>query len=299
MIDLPTNTSSLSSEVMVNNETEMKELSNLSTLMLEQDNYAIKFEIFQIFDNLLDADTSFKNKSLYNLLFIDVLPYYLEYLKEPILPFYQKENILTKQLIIDLVNKTISHYRSSIQYWIKQNKVCDKILQVLLFGSKILDLSVIRFVKTILLYGDFFFVSEFLNKELLHKLIFLFEKNKKKDNLILAALCDLFNSLVSKEKLLNQLFIMKREFFYENQIFFSDLIDKIERKPEKPKPVIKQLSVNKDSTNVNSNLGDNDIIDDLSIFQTLMEKNSFLNKKRWSNLIETININSKEENETT
>lgn len=299
MIDLPTNTFSLSPEVMVNNETEMKELSNLSTLMLEQDNYAIKFEIFQIFDNLLDADTSFKNKSLYNLLFIDVLPYYLEYLKEPILPFYQKENILTKQLIIDLVNKTISHYRSSIQYWIKQNKVCDKILQVLLFGSKILDLSVIRFVKTILLYGDFFFVSEFLNKELLHKLIFLFEKNKKKDNLILAALCDLFNSLVSKEKLLNQLFIMKREFFYENQIFFSDLIDKIERKPEKPKPLIKQLSVNKDSTNVNSNLGDNDIIDDLSIFQTLMEKNSFLNKKRWSNLIETININSKEENETT
>lgn len=298
MIDLQMNTSSPLVDMKTNIETEIKELSNLSTLMLNHDNYPVKFEIFQIYDNLLDADTSLKNKSLYNLLFMDVLPSFLEYLKEPILPSYRTENILTKQLIIDLVNKTISHYRSSIQYWIKQNKVCDKILQVLHLGSKILDLSVIRFVRTILLYADFFFVSEFLNEELLHKLIFLFEKNKKKDNLILAALCNLFNSLVSKEKLLNQLFIIKREFFYENETFFSDLINKIERKPEKPKPVIKELPVDTNNTNVNNNLGDDEIIVDSSVFQTLLEKNSFLNKKRWSNLIETININSNEENES-
>ena len=298
MIDLQMNTSYPLVDMKTNIETEIKELSNLSTLMLNHDNYPVKFEIFQIYDNLLDADTSLKNKSLYNLLFMDVLPSFLEYLKEPILPSYRTENILTKQLIIDLVNKTISHYRSSIQYWIKQNKVCDKILQVLHLGSKILDLSVIRFVRTILLYADFFFVSEFLNEELLHKLIFLFEKNKKKDNLILAALCNLFNSLVSKEKLLNQLFIIKREFFYENETFFSDLINKIERKPEKPKPVIKELPVDTNNTNVNNNLGDDEIIVDSSLFQTLLEKNSFLNKKRWSNLIETININSNEENES-
>lgn len=292
------NKSSPSIDMKTNIETEIKELSNLSTLMLNHDNYPVKFEIFQIYDNLLDADTSLKNKSLYNLLFMDVLPSFLEYLKEPILPSYRTENILTKQLIIDLVNKTISHYRSSIQYWIKQNKVCDKILQVLHLGSKILDLSVIRFVRTILLYTDFFFVSAFLNEELLHKLIFLFEKNKKKDNLILAALCNLFNSLVSKEKLLNQLFIIKREFFYENETFFSDLINKIERKPEKPKPVIKELPVDTNNTNVNNNLGDDEIMVDSSLFQTLLEKNSFLNKKRLSNLIETISINSNEENES-
>ena len=155
------NKSSPSIDMKTNIETEIKELSNLSTLMLNHDNYPVKFEIFQIYDNLLDADTSLKNKSLYNLLFMDVLPSFLEYLKEPILPSYRTENILTKQLIIDLVNKTISHYRSSIQYWIEQNKVCDKILQVLHLGSKILDLSVIRFVRTIVLYGDFFFVSAF------------------------------------------------------------------------------------------------------------------------------------------
>ena len=292
------NKSSPSIDMKTNIETEIKELSNLSTLMLNHDNYPVKFEIFQIYDNLLDADTSLKNKSLYNLLFMDVLPSFLEYLKEPILPSYRTENILTKQLIIDLVNKTISHYRSSIQYWIKQNKVCDKILQVLHLGSKILDLSVIRFVRTIVLYTDFFFVSAFLNEELLHKLIFLFEKNKKKDNLILAALCNLFNSLVSKEKLLNQLFIIKREFFYENETFFSDLINKIERKPEKPKPVIKELPVDTNNTNVNNNLGDDEIMVDSSLFQTLLEKNSFLNKKRLSNLIETISINSNEENES-
>lgn len=292
------NKSSPSIDMKTNIETEIKELSNLSTLMLNHDNYPVKFEIFQIYDNLLDADTSLKNKSLYNLLFMDVLPSFLEYLKEPILPSYRTENILTKQLIIDLVNKTISHYRSSIQYWIKQNKVCDKILQVLHLGSKIFDLSVIRFVRTIVLYGDFFFVSAFLNEELLHKLIFLFEKNKKKDNLILAALCNLFNSLVSKEKLLNQLFIIKREFFYENETFFSDLINKIERKPEKPKPVIKELPVDTNNTNVNNNLGDDEIMVDSSLFQTLLEKNSFLNKKRLSNLIKTISINSNEENES-
>ena len=292
------NKSSPSIDMKTNIETEIKELSNLSTLMLNHDNYPVKFEIFQIYDNLLDADTSLKNKSLYNLLFMDVLPSFLEYLKEPILPSYRTENILTKQLIIDLVNKTISHYRSSIQYWIKQNKVCDKILQVLHLGSKILDLSVIRFVRTILLYTDFFFVSTFLNEELLHKLIFLFEKNKKKDNLILAALCNLFNSLVSKEKLLNQLFIIKREFFYENETFFSDLINKIERKPEKPKPVIKEFPVDTNNTNVNNNLGDDEIMVDSSLFQTLLEKNSFLNKKRLSNLIKTISINSNEENES-
>lgn len=292
------NKSSPSIDMKTNIETEIKELSNLSTLMLNHDNYPVKFEIFQIYDNLLDADTSLKNKSLYNLLFMDVLPSFLEYLKEPILPSYRTENILTKQLIIDLVNKTISHYRSSIQYWIKQNKVCDKILQVLHLGSKILDLSVIRFVRTILLYADFFFISDFLNEELLHKLIFLFEKNKKKDNLILAALCNLFNSLVSKEKLLNQLFIIKREFFYENETFFSDLINKIERKPEKPKPVIKELPVDTNNTNVNNNLGDDEIMVDSSLFQTLLEKNSFLNKKRLSNLIKTISINSNEENES-
>ena len=91
---------------------------------------------------------------------------------------------------------------------------------------------------------------------------------------------------------------MKREFFYENETFFSDLINKIERKPEKPKPVIKELPVDTNNTNVNNNLGDDEIMVDSSLFQTLLEKNSFLNKKRLSNLIKTISINSNEENES-
>lgn len=240
MLSTQNNLSGISDILVEVEETLVKELS---LVFLSNENYAIKFEIFNIFEKVIDIDLV-KSKPLSNLL-LNSLNSFASYLAVPIDKKFKNEIVLTKQLIIDLIIYAFSRYKSSLQYWIKENKIFNKIIEVLNDNNKILALSVVKFIRSIFDYGDFFFCYDFVEEKLMKLLIELFNTNKKKDNAIFSAVCAFFTSLIEKENLLNQFVIMDRAFFYngENYPYFENIIAKIERRPERPKPVIVDYNV--------------------------------------------------------
>lgn len=240
MLSTQNNNTSIS-EILL--ELEDSLVKELSFVFLSNENYTIKFDIFTIFKRLIDIDLV-KSKPLSNL-FLNALNSFASYLAVSIDKKFKSEIVLTKQLSIDLIIYAFSRYKSSLQYWIKENKIYNKIIEVLKDKIKILDLSVVKFIRSIFDYGDFFFCYDFVEEKLMKLLIKLFNANKKKDNAIFAAVCAFYNSLINKENLLNQFVIIDREFFYneENYPYFENIIAKIERRPERPKPVIVDYNV--------------------------------------------------------
>lgn len=225
--------------------TEIKEemVKNLTEIFFHKGMYEFKFSIYQFITLAIDIDVA-KSQTLTNYL-SNCLSSLISFLTIKIESEYKNEIVLSKQFIIDLVIYAFSKYRSGLQYWIKQNNIVDKICDVLNDNNKILTLEVIKFIRSVFDYGDFFFCYDIVDTKLMELLINLFNKNKKKDNAIFAAVCSFFNSLIEKEKLLNQFVILNRQFFYEedNYLYFENIIAKIERRPEKPKPIIIDYNV--------------------------------------------------------
>ena len=240
MLSTQNNNTSIS-EILL--ELEDSLVKELSFVFLSNENYTIKFDIFTIFKRLIDIDLV-KSKPLSNL-FLNALNSFASYLAVSIDKNFKSEIVLTKQLCIDLIIYAFSRYKSSLQYWIKENRIYNKIIEVLNDRIKILDLSVVKFIRSIFDYGDFFFCYDFVEEKLMKLLIKMFNANKKKDNAIFAAVCAFYNSLINKENLLNQFVIIDREFFYneENYPYFENIIAKIERRPERPKLVIVDYNV--------------------------------------------------------
>ena len=240
MLSTQNNNTSIS-EILL--ELEDSLVKELSFVFLSNENYTIKFDIFTIFKRLIDIDLV-KSKPLSNL-FLNALNSFASYLAVSIDKNFKSEIVLTKQLCIDLIIYAFSRYKSSLQYWIKENRIYNKIIEVLNDRIKILDLGVVKFIRSIFDYGDFFFCYDFVEEKLMKLLIKMFNANKKKDNAIFAAVCAFYNSLINKENLLNQFVIIDREFFYneENYPYFENIIAKIERRPERPKPVIVDYNV--------------------------------------------------------
>ena len=159
MLSTQNNLSGISDILVEVEETLVKELS---LVFLSNENYAIKFEIFNIFEKVIDIDLV-KSKPLSNLL-LNSLNSFASYLAVPIDKKFKNEIVLTKQLIIDLIIYAFSRYKSSLQYWIKENKIFNKIIEVLNDNNKILALSVVKFIRVCLTMETFSSVMILLKK---------------------------------------------------------------------------------------------------------------------------------------
>ena len=120
-----------------------------------------------------------------------------------------------------------------VRYWAIHNDLITKVLCVIEENSKILQLQVIKFLKCVLINNDENLNKLISNNDNFASVIELFNKNQKKDNLIVSAILDLFDYIKKQniKKIISYLFEKHYDFFYaeENRTLFSSLISKYEQ----------------------------------------------------------------------
>ncbi len=111
-----------------------------------------------------------------------------------------------------------------------------KVISVINDPSKILKLQVIKFIKSVLINDDENLNKLICNNDCLLPIIELFNKNSKKDNLLVSAILDLFEFINKNhiKKIILYLFEKYNSFFYceENRGLFNSLITKYEQSLE-------------------------------------------------------------------
>jgi len=91
------------------------------------------------------------------------------------------------------------------------NDLILKVLSVLETPSKILQLQVIKFIKSVLLNGDENLNKIIINNDVMKAVLTLFDENRKKENLILSAILDLLDFVKKQnlKKIISYLVIFK------------------------------------------------------------------------------------------
>ena len=240
-------------------------LKHLTNLMLNFNNFGIKYEICNIFKMLIDInyykdDDSINDLSLYNEYFIS----FLKYLKMPIDPNRKTEISTTKQIIIEILIYLFSQNIFDTQFWINQNELDKIILNLLEESNKIVNLYTIKLIKCIIEYTDLSICSKIFSKKLCNKIIQLFIDNIKNGNIIISCLLDFFEILYHKDdEIFNLIIDQNKEFFTQSEykIFFKNINVRIENKPKEEKHLINYIKINnyKDfSPTIKNNIKDED-----------------------------------------
>jgi protein phosphatase-4 regulatory subunit 3 len=124
------------------------------------------------------------------------------------------------------------NFRSRVRYWIIHNDLISKVFLVLQDNSKILNLQFIKFIKSVFLNNDENLNKLVINNDVFEQIIKIFNENKKKDNLLLSSVLDLFEHVKKQnmKKIIAYLFEKHYDFFYDesNKNFFKGLISKYE-----------------------------------------------------------------------
>ena len=138
---------------------------------------------------------------------------------------YKTEITNNKQIIIEILIYIIERNYFLIVY---DNKIYEKVINLLDDNNKILNIYVIKFIKSLLLCANDFLINNIITSELMNKLCSLFEQNKKQENLLFSTLLDFFNPKLKNKLIIQQFLTLKKDFFYseENKIYFKDYFDK-------------------------------------------------------------------------
>lgn len=221
-------------------------LAQLTDLMLNNDNFGIKYEISNIFKMMIEInskDESFTIDDLYTQSFVLML----KYLQNPVEQNKKPEMSTTKQIIIEIFIHLFSQNIFDPQFWLKDNDLEKIVLKLLEENNKIVNLYTIKLLKCIIDYTYISICSKIFSKELCDKLIQLFKDNIKNNNIIISCLYDFFETLNNKNDDIFYIIINKeKEFFTQNdyKIFFKNIISRIENKPKEEKHLINYIKSN-------------------------------------------------------
>ena len=295
-------------EYLINNN-DSKILNILCKLMLTNENFGIKYEISQIIKIYLDSEfqDSTNNQTLQHSNIFIIL---VDYLEIPLNLKFKNEIINNKQIIIEILIYIIE--RNYFFYFFNDNKVYEKVIKLLDENNKILNIHVIKFIKSLLLSANDFLIDNIITQDLMEKLCNLFEENKKKENLLFSILLDFFIPK-SKNKLIIQKFLtLKKDFFYsqENQCYFKESFEKINNKNKNDinnninNNIFENINNNNNNTYFIQYLNENE--EDLDNSKKLffydfeendqIKNNNFLDKKRLNDSIDLLNLNEELEN---
>ena len=288
-------------EYLLNNS-DSKILNILCKLMLTNENFGIKYEISQIIKIYLDSE--FQDSTNQTLQHSNILIILIDYLEIPLNLKYKNEIINNKQIIIEILIYIIE--RNYFFYFFNDNKVYEKVIKLLEENNKILNIYVIKFIKSLLLSANDFLINNIINQDLMEKLCKLFEENKKKENLLFSILLDFFNPKLKNNIIIQQFLTLKKDFFNseENQIYFKDLLEKNKNKNENN--IFENINNNNNNNNFSiQDLNEND--DDLYGTKKLffyndfeeneqIKNNNFLDKKRINDSIDLLNLNEELDN---
>ena len=223
-------------------------LIELCDILITHKDFGIKYEIGKIIIYLLDNEkvsNGMNNKpgktDLYSMIFDNCLNILVNFLSTPLPLLCDSElkvsNISAKQIIIEILCDCLNQHENLIQYWLIQNNVLTKILDLVKYNNKLLNLQVVKYIKCIIINNDYNSTKVIMNTDCFGKIISLFNINKKKDNLIFSAILELFFLLKNcshSRKLINYLIENYYDFVYNesNRVYFEDIISLYENQNE-------------------------------------------------------------------
>jgi hypothetical protein len=260
-------------------ENDHKLLKQLTNIMLHSDNFGIKYEIGQIYKTLIE--TQLKEQAMDRMdLFAEPFQILLNYLKVPLdtrkkgVTHEKKMEISsTKQIIIEILISWFSLMSFNKQFWIDENNLNDIIANLLEENDKVINLYTIKLLKCIIDFADVFICNRIINEKLCSNLSSLFNKNIKKNNIIISCMMDFFEALSkNKKNIFNNIMAYQSDFFYENKKYFKIILLRYENKTLPKKKLMDILK---------SEFKENDafLLNDFDLYEDEYE-NNFLSKKR-------------------
>ena len=268
-------------------------LEQLTTLMLYYDNFSIKFEVSQIYKNLIENDipkllaTNNYEKSAIAF-FQKPFNKLITYLETPMKKNKTQnktEISTTKQIIIELFISWFSQKSISNNYLCETHKL-DKILLTLFTEEdKVINLYSVKLLRAIVDNCNEFNINIILTNEVCEGLEKLFKENKPKNNIIISCMMDFFD-MVSKihDNVLNIFMTYIPEFFYSNGELFENIILRSENKELPKRKLIKYLNPTLTNFDVPFPLEEDKDFDEYYIFDKddddEIDENEFLIRKR-------------------
>ena len=223
-------------------------LIELCDILITHKDFGIKYEIGKIIIYLLDNEkvsNGMNNKpgktDLYSMIFDNCLNILVNFLSTPLPLLCDSElkvsNISAKQIIIEILCDCLNQHENLIQYWLIQNNVLTKILDLVKYNNTLFNLQVVKYINCIIINNDYNSTKVIMNTDCFGKIISLFNINKKKDNLIFSAILELFFLLKNcshSRKLINYLIENYYDFVYNesNRVYFEDIISLYENQNE-------------------------------------------------------------------
>ena len=227
-------------------ETDHQLLKQITNIMLYSDNFGIKYEIFQVFKALIEAQL--KEKTIDRMeLFSEPFKILLKYLQTPFgsppPPHKKKLEISgSKQIIIEILITWFNLMNFNKQYWIEENKLDEIIINLLEDIDKVINLYTVKLLKCIIEISDAFICNKILSEKLCNNLIKLFSNNMKNNNIIISCMMDFFEALSKKEEIIfNNAMIFLSDFFNENKKYFNIIIMRYNHKPTPKKELINYI----------------------------------------------------------
>jgi protein phosphatase-4 regulatory subunit 3 len=84
-------------------------------------------------------------------------------------------------------------FSQRFKYWVIHNDLIPNVIEISKDNDKILDLHIIKFVKSIINNNDENLIKILISNNCFKKIIDIFEKNREKRNLVFSATLDLFD----------------------------------------------------------------------------------------------------------
>ena len=155
----------------------------------------LQIQITELLKYITDVSHEKRNEILD--LFYDIfLPLFLEHFQQ----IKSNDRYFSfVQQYVDILIHCVRHHGYRMRHYIIQHKLLHVLYQGFQMNEKSVSLSVIRFVKNIVLSRDDFLVKYIVNNNLLDPIFDIYLKNARKDNLLCSVCLELF-AVIQKEK---------------------------------------------------------------------------------------------------
>ena len=205
-------------------------LSQLTNILLFYDNFPIKYEISQIFKNLIEGDGDPSNKTEF---FTPTINKFINYLNQPYSKKNNKSEISsTIQIIIEIFLAWFNNMDFEFELWINKFHINKVIIKLLEDQSKIVCLYAIKLLKIIIDTCENCVIDKIINPDLCNILINIFKENIKKRNIIFSSLMNFLDSIsLTNDVAFKIIMDYCNSFIYENKTIFQNIILRFEKRP--------------------------------------------------------------------
>jgi hypothetical protein len=167
-----------------------KLLKSLTEHFLVTGSQALKLQIHELIKYLLETDNNICS-TFYEIgfkLFSEFLP------KEPKEGDKEAADIydFTKTLAVDIINKSIIDDNYNAKMYINKYSIIENVNKMHKFNSKLINMSILKFHKSLILTGFKPYVTEMIKLNLLDPCVDIFDKITNKRNMIASIALELF-----------------------------------------------------------------------------------------------------------